>query len=794
MTNLEPLHSLESFARAREAFGAPIDGAPSVPTDLQTLVREISMWDAQTRRTWADYQRHSVYRRAVGIGTAMADAIRLQRAIRTRRIDEWLAAAPPATTASFEAWRNAFFARCDALAALGTEGLVASGLAMPDDGVLDMALHNAARLGRLIVGRSSLFATMSVYAGATVLVAREWEFFRAFAARQLRRAGVPLTASKVTRAIRRLNASAGQLFITHRHAEALLAAYEALEERGVSSDDADRLVLRALDYGHRASGKPWKGLNRLRDLMVYSGVDPKTAQWSAIFDETMHAPVDYTHVPGREWIVRDYKVGKHLMQIDGKIAPGDRWAGLQQGRGSLSTGYLRAGQERIEFGRRYSKSLAAFLDSMVVAEGPDHQRQRKAFLPFFTQAAVLEHALFVEQTVAALLDQAADVARRNGGAFDLRNDFAYQFPIRVICRILDLPAADVPAVQHWAEASVRAMDTEAGLSFATARAGQRAADQLRAYLERKLALARTGDFAGDVIGTVARDTTLSEAERVANLGVVIFAGFETTTGLLSKGCEALLRHPTQWAHLRDALAPAAPVEVDGSIIPDLEWRWLAWASTQPERNVTMERRDRLTAATERSPAAAARFEAIRRQEEVLERAVEELLRWTAPGTVVPLTASKDVALALESPLVVKCRRHAAGDSITIKRGETIAVAVDELNRRCPVGAGQFDTAGGTAASFDITRSDNASHLSFGLRHSCIGAFLAKENAKRAIEGILRRFPDLELAGDPIPQEMELFSGLACLPVRSRAFTGVASLGRQSAAAPDRSRPGSQAPP
>ena len=114
--------------------------------------------------------------------------------------------------------------------------------------------------------------------------------------------------------------------------------------------------------------------------------------------------------------------------------------------------------------------------------------------------------------------------------------------------------------------------------------------------------------------------------------------------------------------------------------------------------------------------------------------------------------------------MIKGCPQAAGDSLAIKRGETVAVAVDELKRRCPVGAGQFEPA--APESFDVTRTDNTSHLSFGLRHSCIGAFLAKENAKRAIEGILRRFPHLELAGDPIPQEMELFSGLASLPVRT----------------------------
>jgi len=777
MINLQSLESLASFARVRDAFAEPIEAPLSVPTDLQPLVQQVTGWDAETRRAWNDYHRYSVFRRGVALGIAIGDAIRLQRAIRTRRIDDWLAVAPPDTIASFEAWRDAFFARCDALASLATAGLVAGGLAMPEDGLLEMVFRNPARLALLIGGRSSLFATLGIYCAGVVIVVREWDFFRSFAARQLRRAGLPLSSRKANRTIARLNAGAGRTLITRRHSEQLLAAYEALEERGVSGDEADHIVVRALEYGQKASGKPWKGLIRLYDLVVYSGVDPSSPGWLEIFDTTICAPVDYTHVPGREWIVRDYQVGKRLMQIDGKIARGDRWAGLQQGRGSLAAGYLRAGQERTEFGRRYSKPLAAFLDSMVVAEGPDHQRQRKAFLPFFTQRAVLEHAQFIEQTVVTLLDHARDVARSNAGVFDLRNDFAYRFPIRVICRMLDLPGEDVPAVQHWAEASVRAMDTEAGVGFATARAGQLAADELRAYLEKKLALARNGEFTGHVIATVARDETLSEAERVANLGVVIFAGFETTTGLISKGVEALLRHPEQWEFLRQSVITPATVEVDGSVIPDFEWRWLAWALTQPDREIDVLRRDRLVAITRRAPYASARFDAVRRQEQMLERVVEELLRWTAPGTVVPLTASKDVELALESALVVKGCPRSAGETLKIKRGETIAVAVDELNRRCPVGRGRFDNGtadSGSAASFDITRSDNASHLSFGLRHSCIGAFLAKENAKRAIEGIVRAFPDLELAGDPIPQEMELFSGLATLPVRSSVVMAVKS--------------------
>jgi cytochrome P450 len=769
MARIPPLSTLPSFSRVTRAFAIPMGVPAGVPADLDGAVEQVVAWDGATRRLCQRYPRRSVFRRSVDMGVTVGDAIRLQRVVRTSRIDAWLATAPAPDAAAFETFRDAFFARCDAVAALSTEALVASSLAMPEDGLAAMLRQNPKRLGALI-GPTARLASLQVVMAAVVLIAREWDFVSHFAARQLRRAGVPFSMRRAHATIARVNRLAGRTLITSRHTEALLAAYQELALRGVARNAADTSILAALEYGLAASGKPWKGLIRLTETLVYSGLSPTSPAWAAQFEAIVRAPINYTHVPGREWIVRDYVVGKTLMQLDGVIAPGDPRAGLQQGRSSLATGYLRGGHERIEFGRRYSKPLAAFLDSMVVAEGADHQRQRKAFLPFFSQSAVLAHASYVEGTVDALLDAATAVARRQDGAFDLRSDFAYQFPIRIVCRMLEIPATDVPNVQHWAEASVRAMDTEAGLTFAVSIAGQEASDHLRAYLGGLLTRARTGEFQGSVIRTVAHDDTLTEAERIANLGVIIFAGFETTTGLLSKGVDALLRHPAQWAALRDALVTGPPVTDLGVTVPDAQWRWLAWATTRPDREVDLVRRDHLQTMMARVPAAAARFDAIRDQEGLLDRAVEELLRWTAPGTVVPLTASKDIAVPLTAPQIIKGCPHAAGETLRLTQGDTIAVAVDEINRRCPVGAGRFDA--GDPSTFDATRDENAHHLSFGLRHRCIGAFLAKENAKRALEGLLRRFPDLELAGDPIPQEMELFSGLASLPVRSRAVLDV----------------------
>jgi cytochrome P450 len=518
--------------------------------------------------------------------------------------------------------------------------------------------------------------------------------------------------------------------------------------------------------GHRASGKSWKGLGRLTDLIVHSQVDPRSEAFASIFRAAMQAPVDYTHKPGKEWIVRDYALGRMLMQIDGKITPGESVAGLQQGRGSLAAGRLRAGAARTEFGRRYSKPLGAFLDSMVVADGADHQRLRKPFLPFFTPRAVLEHAAFVEETVARLLDHAEAVARANGGAFDFRKDFAYLFPIRVVCHVLGLPEADVERVQHWAETSVRAMDTDAGVSLETAKRGQVASDEFRDYLQRLLNEARAGTFRGVLIRAIAEEPTLSERERIGNLGVILFAGFETTTGLLAKGLHALLERPQQWTFLKQALVPGPAIAVDGVPVPDRDLRWLVWSEGQAERNVDADRQARLRALVERSVELGTRLDATRVQEASLDAAIEEMLRWTAPGTVVPLTASKDVQVALPCAMGIQGRNYAAGEMLEVKRGETIGVAVDEMNRRCPFGAGRFDAD--AKGGFDVTRTDNQSHLSFGLKHACIGAFLAKENAKRALEGVLRRFPDLVLDGHPVPQDMELFSGLASLPVRTHA--------------------------
>src|SRR5262245_12682129 len=584
-----------AFAEVAIAFFGDMRTPYEFPAEIARLVGRLEQWNSRSIQVLRTLEGRRVHQQVVALDEVIGGAIRLQHDFRTRRLDDWLASAPRESADAFESWREGFFDRCDALGAFASDALIRCDLVMPEEGVLKAMLANARQLGHLIGGQDYALATPGFFVGLARVFLRERRFFGRVIGRQLRMMALPIFRRTQARNVSRLNARAGFHLIGLRHAEELRAAFGALKQRGVVGERADALVLQALFVARGTSGKPWKGLVRLTDLIVHSGLDPRAESFPGLLIDAMSAAVDYTHLPWREWIVLDYGLGKLLLQIDGKIGPGEHEAGLQQGRGSLAAGTLRAGARRTEFGRRYSKPLGAFLDSMVVAEGAAHQRQRKAFLPFFTQQQVLEHTGFIEDTVARLLDRAAEVAARQDGGFDFRRDFAYQFPIQVICHMMDLPAADVPSVQHWAESSVRAMDTDAGVSLAVANRGQRASDDFRHYLQGKLDDARAGRFRGRIITSVAEDASLSEAERIANLGVIIFAGFETTTGLLAKGMQALLQHRVQWDHLQQHLVVGPEVAVQGERLPDRELRWFAWAASQLERRVDRARRARIAA-------------------------------------------------------------------------------------------------------------------------------------------------------------------------------------------------------
>lgn len=137
-------------------------------------------------------------------------------------------------------------------------------------------------------------------------------------------------------------------------------------------------------------------------------------------------------------------------------------------------------------------------------------------------------------------------------------------------------------------------------------------------------------------------------------------------------------------------------------------------------------------------------DAIRRDAQLVEGAVEEILRVAAPGSSgLPRYAQDDIELA----------------GVTICAGDAVLLTSTVANRD----AAAFPDPD----RFDITRTPNP-HLSFGYGpRFCIGASLARVELHAVFTALPRRFPTLQLA---VPFEDlrlrtdVLIGGLAALPV------------------------------
>jgi cholest-4-en-3-one 26-monooxygenase len=124
---------------------------------------------------------------------------------------------------------------------------------------------------------------------------------------------------------------------------------------------------------------------------------------------------------------------------------------------------------------------------------------------------------------------------------------------------------------------------------------------------------------------------------------------------------------------------------------------------------------------------------------LLQSAVEEMLRWVTPIKNMNRTATRDVAL----------------DGRHLRAGDKVLVLYEAAN---------FDEARFEEPDrFAIDRSPN-DHLAFGTGpHFCLGASLARLEVSAMVERLLRRLPDLARAtSGPLPRFM---TAITALPVR-----------------------------
>lgn len=195
--------------------------------------------------------------------------------------------------------------------------------------------------------------------------------------------------------------------------------------------------------------------------------------------------------------------------------------------------------------------------SILWANPPDHGRMRSLISQVFTARRVTALRPAIEDAVDALLDELAE-AGAGGRSVDFMERFAFPLPVTVICEMLGVPAADRHRFRSPAADLTEALELPALASSPSAPDADgpvgAAARELAGYfahLIRERRAAPRGDLVSALVAARdADDGRLSDEELLANLILLLVAGFETTTGLLGNGLAILLDRPDVLTGLR----------------------------------------------------------------------------------------------------------------------------------------------------------------------------------------------------------------------------------------------------
>jgi cytochrome P450 len=269
----------------------------------------------------------------------------------------------------------------------------------------------------------------------------------------------------------------------------------------------------------------------------------------------------------------------------------------------------------------------------------------------------------LEPRVRALTATLLDeVARKHH--FDLVADFATQLPVRIIASILGIPGERWETFTRWSHTLIDLTSLPPGTPVAdSVRANL---IEMRGYFAEEIERRRRhpgADLMSSLVSAHEDEEMLGASELMHFLVILLFAGTETTTNLIANGMLALQNHREQ-------------------------------------------------------------LELLRRDPTLMQRAVEEMLRYDSPVQSVFRTAKEDVEIG----------------GTAIEKGSGIFLMMGAANRD-PAKFPNPDV-------FDITREQN-DHLSFGEGiHYCLGAPLARLEASVAFTALLNRFPHLALDGTP----------------------------------------------
>ncbi len=293
-----------------------------------------------------------------------------------------------------------------------------------------------------------------------------------------------------------------------------------------------------------------------------------------------------------------------------------------------------------------------FLPMLIMSDPPRHTQLRQIASRAFTPRRIAALEPHIKTLVKDLLDQTPET-----GKWDFVSGFAGPLPAIVIADMLGVPRDDRDQFREWSTTLVQSNPVRGEFG-----AGLDAAAALYEYFTAFLAERRAhpqDDLMTALVQAEVNGEYLSEEELLGFCLLLLVAGHETTTNLLSNSAVVLAQNPDVRQQLAD----------DPGLLP---------------------------------------------------AAVEELLRYDSPVQGLARTLTAPVDLHGES----------------MQTGDTVLLLFGSANRD--------DHAFPHADRFDVNRQPER-QVAFGHGiHFCLGASLARLEARIALQILLARHPDWEV--------------------------------------------------
>jgi len=316
---------------------------------------------------------------------------------------------------------------------------------------------------------------------------------------------------------------------------------------------------------------------------------------------------------------------------------------------------------------------------------PEHAAFRKLASHRFTPRAIRALQPEIERITRELLDRL--YAEDAQGEIDFVERVSGPLPLAVLCDLLGVPRSDWDMLFRWTNQTVGSGDPEYQVEGGT---GRDTADQARLQLfgyfgrmaeERRR---RPQDDITSVLANARLDngSAMPPFELLSYYFLVVIAGNETTRNAMSGGLLALIETPAELARLR-----AHP--------------------------------------------------------ELVDSAVEEIVRWTTPVIQFCRTALRDFEIRGQR----------------IRAGQSLCLFYPSANRDEDV----FDEP----FRFRIDRHPNP-HVAFGIgEHFCLGANLARLELRVLFRELARRLRGAELAAPVQRLRSSFLGGVKHMPIRYR---------------------------